>query len=74
MLSIGNIILNDNLNNYFLMSGNSENENMVYEIKENGSMSEISVSSEAYVVPTIAISKDLLTKGKGTSNEPYEVE
>lgn len=74
MLSIGNIILNDNLNNYFLMSGNSENEDIVYEIKENGSMSEISVSSEAYVVPTIAISKDLLTKGKGTSNEPYEVE
>ena len=74
MLSIGNIILNVNLNNYFLMSGNSENEDMVYEIKENGSMSEISVSSEAYVVPTIAISKDLLTKGKGTSNEPYEVE
>ena len=46
----------------------------VYEIKENGSLSKINVRSEAYVVPTIAISKEILTKGKGTSNEPYEVE
>ena len=74
LLSIGNIMLNDELNNYFIMSGDSEDEECVYEIKENGSLSKINVRSEAYVVPTIAISKEILTKGKGTSNEPYEVE
>ena len=73
-LSIGNIILNDSLSDYFLMSGNENNKNIVYKVKENGSIDEINVDEEAKVIPTIAISKDKLSKGKGTKNDPYEVE
>ena len=73
-LSIGNIILNDNLNDYFLMSGNINDKTIVYKIKENGSLDEISVNDEAKIIPTIAISKDKLINGKGTKSEPYEVE
>lgn len=73
-LSIGNVILNNNLSDYFLMSGNEDNKNIVYKVKENGSVDEINVDEEAKVIPTIAISKDKLNKGKGTIDEPYEVE
>lgn len=74
MLSIGDIILNNKQSGYFLMSGNSEDKEMVYVVKENGSLDTISVDNEAYVVPTIAISKDKLTKGNGSLDEPYEME
>ena len=62
------------LSDYFLMSGNGEDKEMVYVVKENGSLDTISVDDEAYVIPTIAISKDKLTKGNGSLDEPYEME
>jgi len=74
MLSYGNVILNDELSDYFLMSGNEFDDSMIYEVKENGALNTIKVTNNANVVPTITLSKDLLTKGNGTINEPYELE
>ena len=72
-LSIGNVILN-NLDNYFLMSGNEEKKNLVYIVNDDGTTETINVTDPANIIPTIAIKKEILTKGKGTIEEPYEVE
>ena len=72
-LSIGNIILN-NLDNYFLMTGNEEKKNVVYKVNDDGTIETIDVTDPANIIPTITIKKDILTKGKGTIEAPYEVE
>ena len=72
-LSIGNILLN-NLDNYFLMSGDNKSTRLIYKVNEEGSLSSIDVTDPAHVIPTIAISKESLKKGKGTIDEPYEME
>lgn len=72
-LSIGNILLN-NLSDYFLMNGDESSSRLVYKVTEDGSIETLDVSDPAYVIPTITISKNNLTEGKGTIDEPYEME
>lgn len=74
LLSIGDIILNPELNNYHLMTGNSQKGSMIYTINENKKTYLKQISSELNVVPTLSIDKELLTKGKGTLDSPYEME
>ncbi len=74
LASIGNIYLNSDLNNYFTMTGTADRGSQVYLINENKKLYSRSVGSEVNVVPVISIEKKLLTKGKGTSDSPYEME
>lgn len=74
LMSIGNIFLNSELNNYHIMTGSSKKGSMIYTINENQKTYLKQISSELNVVPTISIDKDLLTKGKGTIDSPYEME
>ena len=72
-LSIGNIILN-NLDNYFLMNGTAKSNRLVYKVENDGTIKTIDVTDPANVIPTITIKSESLKKGKGTIDEPYEME
>lgn len=76
LISIGDIIVNPELNNYYTMTGSSTDNNgyMIYVINENKNISTKQMSNELKVVPTISIDTSLLTKGKGTYDSPYEIE
>lgn len=76
LISIGDIIVNPDLNDYFTMTGNSTNNQgyMVYAIDQSKNLTAKQMSSELNVVPTISIDTSLLTKGKGTYDAPYEME
>lgn len=75
MLSIGDIVLNNNKNKgFFINTGTSNNSNMIYTINSNGTLSRKNVTTNAYVIPTININKNILTKGNGTIEVPYEME
>ena len=73
-MSIGDIYLNPELNNYFTMTGNSNRGGMVYAITEDKKIYAKQVSSTANIVPTISIDKSILTKGNGTKDSPFEME
>ena len=64
LISIGNIIINSDLDNYHTMTGTTNKGSMIYTIKNN----------QSNVIPTISLEKNLLTKGNGTLNEPLEME
>lgn len=74
LMSIGDIYLNPELNNYFTMTGNSNRGGMVYAITEDKKIYAKQVSSTANIVPTISIDKSILTKGNGTKDSPFEME
>lgn len=74
LMSIGNIFLNSELNNYHLMTGSTKKGSMIYVINESQKTYLKQISSELNVIPTISIDKNLLTKGKGTIESPYEME
>lgn len=75
LLSIGNIILNDNnLENFFTNTGTDSTSNQIYAINKNGTLSKRNVSYNSNVVPCININKNILTKGNGTIDTPYEME
>lgn len=74
LMSIGNIFLNKELNNYFTMSGTSDNSPELYTIQKNQKVYTKSIQTSAKIVPTISIDKDILKKGNGTIESPYEVE
>ena len=74
LMSIGNIFLNSSLNNYHIMTGSSKKGSMIYSTNESQKTYLKQISSELNVVPTISLDKDLLKKGKGTIDSPYEME
>lgn len=74
VVSVGDIILNNELDDYYTMTGNVNDGKMVYVVKNNGRMITKSIKSNSYVVPCITISKDSLVKGNGSLEEPYEME
>ena len=47
---------------------------MVYYIDNSQKLFTKSIQTKVNVVPTISIDKELLTKGNGTINSPYEME
>ena len=74
VLSIGNVILNGELSDYYLSTGVSQSNSLVYTVKNNGTLYGKSSTSTSKIVPTISIDKNILTKGKGTIDSPYEME
>lgn len=74
LLSIGDIRLNNELNNYFTLTSSKEKGTMVYTINSNQKLYTKNIQTKVNVVPTISLDKELLTKGNGTINSPYEME
>ena len=74
VLSIGNIILNNNNTNYFLSTGVSKDSNLVYVMQDDYKVYTKVSTTTLKIVPTIVLDKSLLTKGDGTIESPYEVE
>ena len=74
LISIGDIRLNNTLENYFTMTGNKDKGPMVYSISSNQKLFGKSIQSKINVVPAISLDKNLLTKGNGTINSPFEME
>ena len=74
LLNITNIRLNNELKNYFLMTGSTKNGSLVYLASNNGTIYPTSSDEKNYVLPTITIKKELLTKGEGTIDSPLEME
>ena len=74
LLSVGNIIVNPELYNYFTMTGSKEKGNMVYIVTEDKRNYPRQIGSSVNVVPAISIDKSILTKGNGTKDSPFEME
>ena len=74
LISIGDIVLNPELNNYFTLTGTKNNGSMVYTISKNKKLYGKSIQSQINVVPAISLEKNLFTKGDGTIDNPYEME
>ena len=74
LMSIGNIFLNPELDNYFTMTGTSNKGSMVYTIQKDKKIYAKQVGASINIVPTISLDKNLLTKGNGTYDSPYEME
>ena len=74
LLSVGDIIFNSSLSDYYLATGLEEDSTEVYVFEENGKMETNDVSLKGYVVPVITVSKDIFTIGEGTASNPYSME
>lgn len=72
--SIGDIVLNDTLDNYFIGTGVSEKSALIYIQKEKGIVTSDNSTVSANVVPCISISKTNLTVGSGSYSDPYRTE
>ena len=74
LISIGNIIVNPELNNYYTATGNNTKSQMVYYITKDKKLFTKQVTNSLPVVPAISLDKNLLKKGNGTKDSPYEME
>lgn len=74
LISIGDIRLNNKLTNYFTLTSNVDKGSSVYTIQSNQKLYTKNIQTKTNVVPAISIDKDLLTKGNGTIDSPYEME
>lgn len=71
-VSIGDIILNHNLNHYFTMTSSSTKNNFVYTIESDATPYSRIVSSTSHVVPVITISRSSL-EGTGSKSDPLRL-
>ena len=74
LMSIGDIYLNHELTNYYTMTGSKKNGASVYTIQSSSRPYTKSISQKINIVPAISLDKELLTKGNGTYDSPYEME
>ena len=74
LISIGDIKLNNELDDYFTLTGTKSKGSTIYTIKSNQKLYTKSIQNKAYIVPTISLEKNLLTKGTGTYDNPLEME
>lgn len=74
LLSIGDIFLNDEATNYYLSTGVSKDNNQIYVMESDYKLYTKVSTTNLKIVPTISIKKEILTKGTGTSSDPYEVD
>lgn len=72
LVSIGDIILNHDISNYFTLTSSSKNNNFVYTIQKDSNPYSKIISSANYIVPVISISKDSL-EGNGSFNDPLRL-
>lgn len=74
LISVGDIRLNNELTNYYTLTGNKLNGSMVYVINSNQKLYGKTIQNKINVVPVISIDTNLLTKGTGTYDNPLEME
>lgn len=74
LISIGDIRLNNELENYFTLTGSKNKGSMVYTIQSSQKLYTKNIQAKINVVPAISLDKELLTKGNGTYNSPLEME
>lgn len=74
LISIGDIILNTELENYYTLTGTKDQGALIYSIKSNQKTTTKNVGTKSKVVPTISLDKTLLTVGNGTYESPFELE
>lgn len=74
LISIGDIILNSNLEDYYTLTGTKDKGSLVYQIKSNKKLITKNIGTLAKVLPTISLNKNLLTKGVGNEKSPFELE
>lgn len=72
--SVGDVILNDKLDNYFTNTGISKDSSLIYIVNEMGSINTKNVETKANVIPCISIKKENLTLGSGSISDPYRLE
>lgn len=72
LVSIGDIILNHDLHNYFTLTSSSTKKNFVYTIQKDSVPYSKIISTTSHVVPIITINKDNL-KGTGSKNDPLRL-
>ena len=75
-MDLSNLIerLNNELDNYFTLTGAKDKSSMVYSINKNQKLYTKSIQTKLNVVPTISLEKELLVKGNGTIDSPFEME
>ena len=69
---IGDVTFSKDVDGYFISTGLYKNSDSVY-LFSNDEVTTQNVTKEAYVVPCITISKDILKSGNGTKDNPYTV-
>ena len=72
--SLGDVVFNHELDNYFISTGTYQNSSSVYLQKKNAEIISKKVSSEANVVVCITIKRTNLSVGSGTMDDPYRTE
>lgn len=72
LISIGDIILNHELSNYFTLTSSSKNNNFIYTIQKDSNPYSKIISSTSYVVPVITIKKSEFV-GNGRMNDPLRL-
>lgn len=73
VLSIGNVFLNNKSNNYFTSTGVEKNSNDIYVMNNNFKVTTKKSTETLSIIPVISINKNILSKGNGTIESPYEV-
>lgn len=71
-IAIGDIILNHDLTDYFIMNSSSIKNTFIYTYQNDNNLVSKSINSTAKLVPVITISADNLT-GEGTEKNPYSL-
>ncbi len=73
LLSIGNIFLNNKSNNYYTSTSLNKDSNLMYVMNNNFKVTNTTLTDELSIIPVISINKNILSKGNGTIESPYEV-
>lgn len=72
LISVGDIILNHELTDYFIMNTSSIKNTFIYTYKNDNTLFTKSINSTAKLVPVITISSEKLI-GEGTKQNPYSL-
>ena len=56
------------------MTGTKEKASSIYVIQKNKRVFSKQISTKTSIVPTIAVDKNILKKGNGTIDSPFEME
>ncbi len=73
LLNSFDLVVNNELSNYFLMNTTSNVGSMVYVKKSDNTIDEVKVTKKSRIVPVICIDKNSFVGGDGTRNNPYVV-
>ena len=74
VINLGDVIFNYQSNGYFTSTGIEKGSNSVYVLQSDGTVLVKKVNASANVVPCITIKTSNLSKGSGSSDDPYRME